>query len=58
MRIQETKIFFCKNCGIEISKEKNDEAIENKFLPLCEKCEPEIKEKFLKWSPIFQKFKF
>lgn len=50
--------YFCKNCGLEITKEKNDEAIKSNWLPLCEKCDPEIKKKFEEWKPIFDKFKF
>lgn len=47
----------CKHCGIAISQEEWDNALKAHFLPLCKKCEPEIKEKFKQWMPIFQKFK-
>lgn len=47
----------CRRCGVAIKQEEEDEAIKKSFLPLCEKCAPEIKEKLLKWQPLFQKFK-
>ena len=48
----------CKNCGVAITQKKWDNALKAHWLPLCEKCEPEIKAKYKEWSPIFQKFKF
>ncbi len=51
------QFFYCKRCNCEISKEEHDKAMKIKFLPLCKKCEPEMREKFEKWYPIFQKFK-
>lgn len=47
--------FFCKRCQKEITKEQHDDAIKARWLPLCSECEPEIKEKFKKWYPQFQK---
>lgn len=55
---EQNKHFFCKHCGVEISKESNDKAISENWLPLCDKCDSEIKQKFLEWKPIFDKFKF
>jgi len=48
------QVYCCKNCGIAISKEKHEKAMEIKWLPLCDNCEPEITEKFKKWAPLFQ----
>lgn len=55
--IKKTKIRpHCRRCGVQITQQKEDEALKNKFIPLCEKCEPEIKEKLKKWTPKFQQF--
>jgi NAD-dependent SIR2 family protein deacetylase len=47
----------CRRCGKEISEEQEQESIKKHWIPLCSDCEPEIKEKFKKWHPLFQKFK-
>jgi NAD-dependent SIR2 family protein deacetylase len=47
----------CKRCGVVISQEAWDNAINIHWLPLCDKCDPELKAKFKKWSPIFQQLK-
>lgn len=47
----------CKNCGIAISQEKWDNAIKAHWLPVCEKCAPEIKLKFEAWSPLLAQLK-
>jgi len=49
--------FFCRRCHAIITKEENDKAIKNKWIPLCKKCDPEIREKFEKWYPKFQQMK-
>jgi NAD-dependent SIR2 family protein deacetylase len=51
-------MFICKKCKIEISKERHDKAIAERWLPLCEDCDGEIKEKFKKWYSLFQNMKF
>jgi len=47
----------CKHCGIAITQEKWDNAIKVHWLPLCEKCEPELKDKFKKWYPLLEKLR-
>jgi NAD-dependent SIR2 family protein deacetylase len=47
----------CKRCGVALSVEKWDNALKAHWLPLCDKCEPEMKEKFKQWYPIFAKLK-
>jgi len=49
---------FCKNCRAEISIEKYNQAIKEKRLPLCEKCQPIIEKKLKEWYPKFAQFKF
>lgn len=56
--VHEKEVFFCKRCGKEISKEKHDSAIKSNWLPLCDFCDKEMKEKFKEWYPLFEKFKF
>jgi hypothetical protein len=51
------ELCFCLRCHAKIAKIKHDEAIKKNWIPLCEKCEPEIQEKIKKWQPLFQKFK-
>ena len=52
---QPPEMFFCRQCHIEISKEKEESAIKARWIPLCEKCEPEIKEKFKKFYELWPK---
>jgi predicted SprT family Zn-dependent metalloprotease len=52
------EVYICKKCNKEISKERHEKAIKENWLPLCEKCDPEMRENFKKWYPLFQKFKF
>lgn len=49
--------FHCRRCKAEITKEENDKAIQDNWIPLCWLCGPEVRDKFEKWYPQFKKMK-
>lgn len=51
-------VFICKKCFAEIGEKKYNQAILDHFIPLCDSCEPLIREKMKKWYPLFQNMKF
>lgn len=54
--IKNKKHFFCKKCGVEIIKERYEAAVAAQWIPLCDVCEPEIREKLKEWEPKFREF--
>lgn len=52
------EVSFCRRCRAEISKEREQEAIKANWIPLCEKCDPELRKKFEKWYKKFLEMKF
>jgi NAD-dependent SIR2 family protein deacetylase len=48
--------FFCRGCHAEITKEREESALSQHWIPLCEKCDPIIKEKFKIYQETWSKF--
>lgn len=56
--MKKKEIYHCKKCGVEITVERHNKAVADKWIPLCEECDPEIREKFKQWYPKFTEFQF